>query len=145
MTILIAEDDEDDFFFTARMLKKATDAALFAAVALLASFAKAWYLFSISVAKGYGRFGIGDTGFAGSNISLRLGHGRAERFQIRRRGQPCQPFGQALCFGLGPGSAGGGGGSSIAGGAGSGRSSRMGGHRIRQGGFGGQGGGLRQR
>lgn len=29
MTILIAEDDEDDFFFTARMLKKATDAALF--------------------------------------------------------------------------------------------------------------------
>ncbi|MDQ5896582.1 MAG: hypothetical protein QG612_668 [Pseudomonadota bacterium] len=31
---------------------------LFAAVALLASFSKAWYLFSISVAKGYGRFGI---------------------------------------------------------------------------------------
>ena len=32
--------------------------ALFAGVALLASFSKAWYLFSISVAKGYGRFGI---------------------------------------------------------------------------------------
>lgn len=29
MTILIAEDDEDDFFFTARLLKKATEAALF--------------------------------------------------------------------------------------------------------------------
>lgn len=39
--------------------------ALFAAVALLASFAKAWYLFSISVAKGYGRFGI-----EASSISL---------------------------------------------------------------------------
>ena len=98
-----------------------------------------------SLGGGPGRFGIGDTGFAGSNIGLAIGDGGAEGLQIRRRGQPCQPFGQVLRFSLGPGSAGGGGGSSIGGGAGSGRRSRMGGHRIRQGGFGGQRGGLGQR